>query len=980
VLSFPRPAWVVLLALAAGLFGLATPAAAQLAIDSSQPADWKISNGAVSLDWNSTAGNVYSFYLTGHPDNLIDTTNLNGNGQPKGFYMDNAGVGTGATTAGYDLQPGRYLDWWITTASNSTNAFTFTQHYVLFPNDPGIHAYVVFGHSAADIAGSLGQVQYVFRISLSQFTSTYSYNSGLNNLGATVIPLPDPSATGSTDPGRAVQDATVDLHGLPVPASYGRTFYTKYDYSSYEYLHQLHGAYGATYGAWALFPSQDSMVGGPVKQDLIFTGNILIGELLSDHLCYNLGYTPPQGQSSSRLFGPVYFRFNAGAPAAMFQDAASSMATLRPRYDQEADLLASGYVPSSGRGSVSATIGAGFSASANTAWTVLGDNRTDFQFTNVGSQYWANNNTGTVTLPSVVPGTYRLSSYVLGQWGELRIDNLVVSAGSNLTVTGAFTPENFSSAAPLWTIGAPTRSANKFLHGVSANGQDDREYWGNWNYWSDFAANAGAAVYYPTAVGATPATNDLSQLNYIQWHNFDPGLFGGFYSAGDDTTDGYKYIVPAYVKNFATATVPPWQIYFTTTAAQQSQGPYVVLSVGLAATNSDLTVSLNGHSLTWNGYSTLKTSDAQVRSGLAGTYQWVVFQFPTSYLAAPGQSNQLLLSVDKTQGLMYDALRMEIAATSALPGTRGWYDYEYVASNVYIPANDALSSPAAPQTDRLINLSARATVDNADPLSAGFVIAGTTSKTVVLRGVGPGLTPFGLAPVLAHPQLTLFDGTGAVILANTGWGGASALAAAFAQVGAFALPLTSADAALVTTLAPGNYTLRVASGPGDTAGTALAELFDASVDPTGASQKLVNLSAIGQVGSAGVVLVGGFVVTGNAPKNLLIRGIGPGLAHFGVTGALADPLLNVYSSAGTLVAQNDNWGTPVTLASAAAQTPATAAQLSTAALSVSAFALTTGSKDSALIVSLPPGSYTAQVSVATGSGGTGMVEIYELPE
>jgi hypothetical protein len=580
-----------------------------------------------------------------------------------------------------------------------------------------------------------------------------------------------------------------------------------------------------------------------------------------------------------------------------------------------------------------------------------------------------------VTLNSVIPGNYRLSSYVLGQWGETRVDNVAVAAGKTTSVGTSFTPENFATAPAVWTIGTPTRSADKFRHGIGADGQDDREFWGAWNYWSDFQGNAGAAVYYATPVGSTPATNDLTQWNYIQWHSFDPGLYAGIYNASDDTTDGYKYIIPSYVRT--SSTVPPWQVIFATSASQQAQGQYVVLSVSLASTNSDLTVSLNGHSLTWGGYSTLKTSDAQVRSGLAGTHQWVVFQWPTSDLAAPGQSNQLSLSVDQSQGVMYDALRLEISNASAIPGVRGWNDYEFVTSNVYVPADDTRPNPTAPRTDRLINLSARANVTVSNPLGAGFIIAGTTPKTVVLRGVGPGLAPYGLANYLAHPQLSVFDAGGNVLATNAGWGGGNSLAAAFAQVGAFSLPPASADAALVLTLQPGAYTLRVSDAASDNGGVVLAELYDASLDPTGASQKLINLSATGQAGSGSSALVGGFTVNGNASKKLLIRGVGPALTKFGVSGALAGPLLAVYDGMGALLAQNAGWGTP--LATAAGQTPATAAQISAAATSVGAFSLATGSKDTAVIVTLAPGSYSAQVSAGSGAGAA-MVEVYEMPE
>jgi hypothetical protein len=132
-----------------------------------------------------------------------------------------------------------------------------------------------------------------------------------------------------------------------------------------------------------------------------------------------------------------------------------------------------------------------------------------------------------------------------------------------------------------------------------------------------------------------------------------------------------------------TAPVPDWQVHFTTTDAQQGQGQYVVLSVGLAATESNLTVSLNGHPLTWAAYDTLtKRSDAAVRSGFSGTYQWGVFQWDKGALNAPGADNVLTFHVNRTQGDMYDALRLEITNNSADPALTGWNDYAYVDCTV----------------------------------------------------------------------------------------------------------------------------------------------------------------------------------------------------------------------------------------------------------------------------------------------------------
>ena len=702
----------LLLALATVSF-VATAAHAQLTINTSNPTDWKISNGAINLDWNSTTGHVFSVELAGSSDQLVDTTTTQ-YGQPDGLYMDNSGVGSGTTTTGYSLMAGRYLDWWITTASNSSNPFTYSEHFILAPHDTGFHVYFVANHSATDVPGSLGQVQYVFRINLSLFTSTYSFNSGLNNLGAQIVPLPAPSVLGNTDPGRQVQNAVLDLHGLPVPPGYTREFYTKYDYSSYEYLHHAHGVYGSEYGAWAVVTSPDTLVGGPTKQDLIFTNNILIMECLSNHLDDDLAYTPPQGVNSSRLFGPYYFHFNTagrfnGDPNAMYRDALASATAAPLLYDRDAVLIQNGYVPTWERGRVLAQINGlregpawgqrdgtpwSFMQPDLSAWAVLADNATNFQYSTAGHEYWAPvAPDGTVDLKGVVPGTYRLSVYELGQLGELRNDNITVAAGQTVTLPDlTFTPENFGSAPPIWTIGTPDRSSHEFLHGHDANGQDNRQYWGNWNYWADFAGNAGAVIWYATPEGSQPATRDLNQWNYTQWQSFDPGLYAGIYNPADDTTDGYKYILPSYVSSVS-ADTPPWQIHFTTTAAEQAQGQYVVLSVPLAATAADVLPSLNGGpELIWHGVG-IRASDAMVRSGFAGTYQWVVYQWNTSQLNPPGQDNVITLTVNRANGVMYDALRLEITNQSAAPSVTGWNDYEFLYGNTYVPANDAVPNP-----------------------------------------------------------------------------------------------------------------------------------------------------------------------------------------------------------------------------------------------------------------------------------------------
>jgi hypothetical protein len=709
-----------MLALLAGSLQAQSP----ITIDTtSVPNTWVISNGALTVKWLVNDGRIYSMQWNAAPGvELIDQTNRSKAG-PKGFYMDNAGNIGGALTSTYSLDPnGNYIDFWVTHAADSTSPFNWSWHDVLLANDPGVHVYFVLDHGPGEAVASVGQIQWVFRGDLHQFVDTYSVNTGLSNLGATIVPMPDAVQFGTVlVAGRNVQDSTSDLHGLPLPPGFRREFYTKYDYSSYEYLHKAEGVYGSNIGAWMVVPNSESLTGGPTKQDLIFTGNLLIMEAYSNHLDNNINFTVPASTTMHRLYGPFYLHFNQfsgiNAPgASLYQEAVSSAAQLAPAYDNETVLLGNGYVPSNARGEVQVKIDGTKGLDLNQAWAVLSDPNSNFQYSHAGQEYWENiNPAGIANFHQVAPGTYRLSVYVLGQWGEGRLDGVNVKANGTAHVALTLSPENFGSSAPIWTIGSADRSSREFRHGQISNPvdldpnyadeytarlgssvQDDREFWGNWNYWADFASTNGAVVYYATPVGSIPATNDLTQWNYNQWHSFNPGIYAGIYNSADQTADGYKYICPAYVGNCATSSVPDWQVHFTTTAGQQAQGQYVVLSVGLADTEANVRVSLNGSPLAWPGLGPAnpnpKLADADVRSGFSGTYQWVAFQWNTSQLMPPGVDNVITFHVDKTQGVMYDALRMEITNNSAAHEATGWNDYEFLNSTTYEPANDRIAN------------------------------------------------------------------------------------------------------------------------------------------------------------------------------------------------------------------------------------------------------------------------------------------------
>jgi hypothetical protein len=312
-------------------------------------------------------------------------------------------------------------------------------------------------------------------------------------------------------------------------------------------------------------------------------------------------------------------------------------------------------------------------------------------------------------------------------------------------------------------------------------------------------------------------------------------------------------------------------------------------------------------------------------------------------------------------------------ATSANAGTYTCVATNASGSTTSGPATLTVSGTA--DIGRLIDISCRAQVGTGGAiLIAGFAVGGqgtSGSEPLLIRASGPAIAaaPFSVAGTLPDPQLTLYAGTTTVLGANGGWGGNAAISSTAAQVGAFPWNAASShDAALLTSLtgAGGPYTAQVAGQSGDT-GVALAEVYDATpaASYTPASPRLVNISARVQVGSGGNILIAGFVIGGSTSKTVLVRASGPALGQFSVTGTLPDPKLSLYSGA-TLLGSNSGWGGGAVIAAAAAD--------------VGAFRwMDASSSDSAILVTLPPGAYTAQVAGASGDTGVALVEVYEVP-
>lgn len=260
---------------------------------------------------------------------------------------------------------------------------------------------------------------------------------------------------------------------------------------------------------------------------------------------------------------------------------------------------------------------------------------------------------------------------------------------------------------------------------------------------------------------------------------------------------------------------------------------------------------------------------------------------------------------------------------------------------------------SAAESAAFSNLSVRTAMAANQTLIVGGVVSGGAKSILVCAG-GPALTKFGLAG-MADPRLAPYTTGSSPVASNDNW--AATLAPTFTTVGAFSFDTGSRDSALVQSL-NGAFTVQAT---GDTAGTVLVEAYDVAA---GVDARMINVSARNRVGTGDDVLIAGFNISGTGTKTLLIRGVGPGLAAFGVPGTLADPLLKLFDSKGAVVATNDNWDSYLAPTIAAA----------------GVFTLPANSSDAAMTVRLSPRSYSVQVSGANGGTGDGIVEIYEIED
>jgi hypothetical protein len=241
-------------------------------------------------------------------------------------------------------------------------------------------------------------------------------------------------------------------------------------------------------------------------------------------------------------------------------------------------------------------------------------------------------------------------------------------------------------------------------------------------------------------------------------------------------------------------------------------------------------------------------------------------------------------------------------------------------------------------------------------LIGGFIVTGNAPKNVAVRGIGPSLGQFGISDPLADPTLELRDASGTLITPNDNWQDNSADAT---QLTALGLGLSDPkESGIIATLQPGGYTA-VLAGKNSGTGIGLVEVYDIN---QAVNSQLANISTRGFVLTGNNVMIGGFILGGSNNTRVVVRGIGPSLAQFGLNPVLSDPTLELRDSNGALLASNDDWQSD----------PGSASQLSALGLGLQ------DSKESGLLMSLPPGGFTAILAGKNSGTGIGLVEIYNV--
>ncbi|KAG8701655.1 hypothetical protein FRC09_005214 [Ceratobasidium sp. 395] len=643
---------------------LAWQAAATLTVSESSTAI-TIQNDRLKAVANKPGGKIMTLTLDG--------TSLLGTGPglyldcyciPSGFYTPGSTSPTLQLLSGTDSMGTKWGGIALRENYKPTGQ-VFEQLWFLRDGETGLHAFtrLAYFNDTVPFLRNLQELRTMFRPTSNLWTH-------LSTNQKTWAPLPSTAAVSAQV---VAQDATWYLGNTPNDAYVQQMadYFTKYTFADSWRDHKAHGLYadgstsnGTAYGAWLVMNTRDTYFGGPLHSDLTVDG-ITYNYIVSNH--HGDG-TPNITNGFDRTFGPFYYHFNSGKSASLSTLRADAEKLADPSwnaafYDSIASYVPN-YVTTSGRGIFKAKITLPKGAIKPVA--VLSVSGYDFQANEVDTkalQYWGDiKSDGTIEIPRVKAGTYRLTVYASGIFGQYVQDNIVVKAGTTNPVVQATWKEE-SAGTEIWRLGIPDKTAGEFRHGYAPDPnktlhpEEYRIYWGYYDFPTDF----------PNGVNFTIGKSDIARdWNYIHWSVFGPSYkrTNAVWDKMNNWTINFDYKQKTINPNFASTATLTIQLAGAKTASGNTDvdnGAY---------TNFDLNVIVNGNKPLPFHIPWYQSSSCGVRSDISCYNLGERLTFPSMWLKSGHNSIVLSLPLNATDYesavlpasiyVQYDALRLEV--------------------------------------------------------------------------------------------------------------------------------------------------------------------------------------------------------------------------------------------------------------------------------------------------------------------------------
>ncbi|KAL4920045.1 galactose mutarotase-like domain-containing protein [Aspergillus aurantiobrunneus] len=475
--------------------------------------------------FDKTRGSMIDIYLDGQ-DLLGEQDGSTGIGPyldcyctPSGFYTAGSTNPVTELVQGTDSTGTKYAGIILNDTYTPTGQ-EFQQYWFLRDGETGFHMFsrLAYYNETTPFLRNLQEFRTLFRPNTDLWTH-------LSSSDLQTAPLPGEEAVAEQV---VVQDATWTLNNTPADAYYQQfsEYFTKYTFSNLWRDNDVHGLYadgsasdGITYGAWLVMNTKDTYYGGPLHSDLTVDG-IIYNYIVSNH--HGEG-TPNITNGFDRTFGPQFYLFNGGESASLEKLRDEGRALASPEWNVDFyDSIAKhviGYVPSAQRGSVKGTIKLPRNAKRPIAiLTADGQYFQDNSAVPSSNQYWAGiDNAGRFNIDHVKEGTYRLTVYANGIFGDFFRDGIAVKAGKPTSVKEEWIAE--SAGTEIWRLGTPDKSSGEFRHGSARDSTHPLQppehliYWGAYDWRSDF----------PNGIDYTIGVSDPAiDFNTVHWAVFGP--------------------------------------------------------------------------------------------------------------------------------------------------------------------------------------------------------------------------------------------------------------------------------------------------------------------------------------------------------------------------------------------------------------------------------------------------------------------------